>query len=65
MTAYVKEKEENEFNRQEALAAMRRAGSKYTPGTVSALLFINNASSYSILASNYKYRSKKGNLVKP
>ena len=39
MTAYVKEKEENEFNRQEALAAMRRAGSKYTPGTVSALLF--------------------------
>jgi len=26
MTAYVKEKEENEFNRQEALAAMRRAG---------------------------------------
>ena len=26
MTAYVKEKGENEFNRQEALAAMRRAG---------------------------------------
>ena len=38
MTAYVKEKGENEFNRQEALAAMRRAGSKYTPGTVSVHL---------------------------
>ena len=36
MTEYVKEKGENEFTRAEALAAMRRAGTKYTPGTVSA-----------------------------
>ena len=36
MTEYVKEKGENEFTRAEAIAAMRRAGTKYTPGTVSA-----------------------------
>ena len=36
MTEYVKEKGENEFTRAEALAAMHRAGTKYTPGTVSA-----------------------------
>lgn len=38
LTEYVKEKGENEFTRAEALAAMRRAGSKYTSGTVSAHL---------------------------
>ena len=36
MTEYVKEKGENEFTRAEVIVAMRRAGTKYTPGTVSA-----------------------------
>ncbi len=31
MTEYVKEKGENKFARAEVLAAMRRAGTKYTP----------------------------------
>ena len=38
LTEYVKEKGENEFTRAEALAAMRRTGSKYKPGSVSAHL---------------------------
>ena len=36
MTEYVKKKGENEFTRAEVIVAMRRAGTKYTPGTVSA-----------------------------
>ena len=38
LTEYVKEKGENEFTRAGALAAMRRAGSKYKSGSVSANL---------------------------
>ena len=38
LTEYVKEKGENEFTRTEAIAAMRRAGSKYKSGSVSAHL---------------------------
>lgn len=38
MTEYVKEKGENKFARAEVLAAMRRAGTKYTPWTISANL---------------------------
>lgn len=37
LTEYVKEKGENEFTRAEAIAAMRRAGSKYKSGSVSAI----------------------------
>ena len=39
---------ENEFTRAEAIAAMRRAGTKYTPGTVSAHI------SYRCCARYYK-----------
>ena len=38
LTEYVKEKGENEFSRAEAITAMRRAGSKYKSGSVSAHL---------------------------
>ena len=38
LTEYVKEKGENEFSRAEAIAAMRRVGSKYKSGSVSAHL---------------------------
>ena len=38
MRAFVIETGENEFSRAEAIAAMRRSGSKYPEGTVSAHL---------------------------
>ena len=36
LTEFVKEKGVNEFTRPEALAAMRRAGTKYKQGSISA-----------------------------
>ena len=46
LTEFVKEKGVNEFTRPEALAAMRRAGTKYKPGSISAQSVIGVVRTY-------------------
>lgn len=58
LTEYVKEKGENEFTRAETIAAMRRAGSKYKLGSISAHLSYRCCANvlryYKLMYNNYE-----------
>lgn len=54
LRAFVIETGENEFSRAEALAAMRRTGSKYSDGTVSAYLTYRCSEGADNLYENYQ-----------